>query len=83
MAKGSDAKVKSANVISNGRGCLGEPQVTATWLGEFGTVMTANEPGATVGGIGELVSVQIMPNPHHEVERVLSGQMRHFKPSHG
>ncbi|WP_375751001.1 propanediol utilization microcompartment protein PduA [Vibrio sp. HN007] len=68
----ADAMVKSANVELVGREQVGSGLVTVMVRGDVGAVKAATDAGAAAAGnVGELVSVHVIPRPHHEVENVL------------
>jgi ethanolamine utilization protein EutM len=64
----ADAMVKAANVEIVGREQVGDGLVAVVISGDVGAVKAATEAGAeTVSGIGELVSVHVIPRPHPEI----------------
>jgi microcompartment protein CcmL/EutN len=64
----ADAMVKAANVEIVGREQVGDGLVAVVISGDVGAVKAATEAGAeTVSGIGELVSVHVIPRPHSEI----------------
>ena len=68
----ADAMVKAANVTIVGRDQVGDGLVAVTIIGDVGAVKAATEAGAeTASGVGELVSVHVIPRPHEEVEKIL------------
>ncbi len=68
----ADAMVKAANVELVGREQVGSGLVTVMVRGDVGAVKAATDAGAVAAGnVGELVSVHVIPRPHHEVENVL------------
>ncbi|MFV0449485.1 MAG: ethanolamine utilization microcompartment protein EutM [Vibrio sp.] len=68
----ADAMVKSANVELVGREQVGSGLVTVMVRGDVGAVKAATDAGAAAANkVGELVSVHVIPRPHHEVEKVL------------
>ena len=68
----ADAMVKSANVELVGREQVGSGLVTVMVRGDVGAVKAATDAGAAAASnVGELVSVHVIPRPHHEVENVL------------
>ena len=79
----ADAMVKTANVTLTGKEYVGAAYVIVTCRGDVGAVKAATDAGAAAARrVGELVSVQVIPNPHDELEKVLPGQKRNDKPSH-
>ena len=66
----ADAMVKAANVTIVSRDQVGDGLVAITVVGDVGAVKAATEAGAeTVGQVGELVSVHVIPRPHAELGR--------------
>jgi ethanolamine utilization protein EutM len=64
----ADAMVKAANVEIVGREQVGDGLVAVIISGDVGAVKAATEAGAeTVNGVGELVSVHVVPRPHAEI----------------
>jgi ethanolamine utilization protein EutM len=64
----ADAMVKAANVAIVGRQEVGDGLVSVTIVGDVGAVKAATEAGAeTASGVGELVSVHVIPRPHAEL----------------
>ena len=72
----ADAMVKAANVKLISKEYAGSGLVTMTVKGDVGAVKAAVDAGAAAAKrVGELVSVHVIPRPHSEVEKVLSGKM--------
>jgi len=68
----ADAMVKTANVILIGKEYIGAGYVTVMVRGDVGAVKAATDAGAAAARrVGELISVHVIPRPHHEVERIL------------
>ena len=68
----ADAMVKAANVTLIGREQVGSGLVTVMVRGDVGAVKAATDAGAAAASrVGELVSVQVIPRPHEEVELIL------------
>ena len=68
----ADAMVKAANVILVGKEYIGAGYVTVMVRGDVGAVKAATDAGAAAARrVGELVSVQVIPRPHTEVERII------------
>jgi ethanolamine utilization protein EutM len=64
----ADAMVKAANVEIIGREQVGDGLVAVIISGDVGAVKAATEAGAeTASGLGELVSVHVIPRPHAEI----------------
>lgn len=72
----ADAMVKAANVTLISKEYAGSGLVTMTVKGDVGAVKAAVDAGAAAAKrIGELVSVHVIPRPHTEVDKVVSGKM--------
>jgi ethanolamine utilization protein EutM len=68
----ADAMVKAANVLLVGKEYIGAGYVTVMVRGDVGAVKAATDAGAAAARrVGELVSVHVIPRPHHEVEKIL------------
>ncbi|MBC7933335.1 MAG: BMC domain-containing protein, partial [Rubrivivax sp.] len=68
----ADAMVKAANVQLIGKEYIGAGYVTVFVRGDVGAVKAATDAGvAAVRRDGELISVPVIPRPHHDVERVI------------
>ncbi len=68
----ADTMVKSANVTLVGYEKIGSGLVTVMVRGDVGAVKAATDAGsAAASKVGELVSVQVTPRPHIEVEKIL------------
>ena len=68
----ADAMVKAANVTLIGSEYIGGGFVTVMVRGDVGAVKAATDAGgAAANRIGELVSVQVLPRPHQDVEMIL------------
>ena len=68
----ADAMVKAANVTLIGKVHVGGGLVTVMVRGDVGAVKAATEAGgAAADRVGELISVHVIPRPHHEVEYIL------------
>ena len=68
----ADAMVKAANVTLIGKEHVGGGLVTVMVRGDVGAVKAATDAGAAAASrVGELVSVQVIPRPHNEVEYIL------------
>ena len=68
----ADAMVKAANVSIVSREEVGDGLVAVVVRGDVGAVKAATEAGAeTASGVGELVSVHVIPRPHNELEAIL------------
>jgi ethanolamine utilization protein EutM len=72
LVEASDAMMKAANVDFLGWDKVGSGLVTAFVTGDVAAVKAATDAGANAAGrIGEVVSVQIIPRPHDEIDVVL------------
>jgi ethanolamine utilization protein EutM len=68
----ADAMVKAANVRLIGKEKVGGGYVTVFVRGDVGAVKAATDAGAAAAErVGELVSVQVIPRPHAELELIL------------
>ncbi|MBN1299041.1 MAG: BMC domain-containing protein [Actinobacteria bacterium] len=72
----ADAMVKAANVRLVSKEYAGSGLVTMTVKGDVGAVKAAVDAGAAAAKrIGEVVSIHVIPRPHTEVDKVVSGKM--------
>jgi len=72
----ADAMVKAANVRLISKEYAGSGLVTITVKGDVGAVKAAVDAGAAAAKrIGEVVSIHVIPRPHTEVDKVVSGKM--------
>jgi ethanolamine utilization protein EutM len=72
LVEASDAMMKAANVDFLGWDKVGSGLVTAFVTGDVAAVKAATDAGANAAGrIGEVISVQIIPRPHDELDVVL------------
>jgi ethanolamine utilization protein EutM len=70
----ADAMVKAANVTIISREEVGDGLVSVVVRGDVGAVKAATEAGAeTASGVGELVSVHVIPRPHNELGKHFGG----------
>lgn len=68
----ADAMVKAANVSLIGKVLVGGGLVTVMVRGDVGAVKAAVDAGAEAAKrIGELISVNVIPRPHGDVEAIL------------
>ncbi len=68
----ADAMVKAANITLIGKVHVGGAYVTVMVRGDVGAVKAATDAGAAAAQrVGELISVHVIPRPHHEVEYIL------------
>ncbi len=72
LVEATDAMLKAANVEFVGWDKVGSGLVTAFVTGDVAAVKAATDAGAAAGGrIGEIVSVQVIPRPHEDIDVVL------------
>ncbi len=72
LVEASDAMLKAANVEFLGWDKVGSGLVSAFVTGDVAAVKAATDAGANAGArIGEIVSVQVIPRPHEDLEIVL------------
>ena len=72
LVEASDAMMKAANVEFLGWDKVGSGLVSAFVTGDVAAVKAATDAGASAGGrIGEIVSVQVIPRPHEDLDVVL------------
>ena len=68
----ADAMVKAANVYLIGKEHVGGGLVTVMVRGDVGAEKAATDAGAAAAQrVGELISVQVIPRPHAQVETIL------------
>jgi len=72
LVEATDAMLKSANVSFLGWDKVGSGLVSAFVTGDVAAVKAATDAGAAAASrIGEVVSVQVIPRPHEDVNIVL------------
>ena len=72
LVEATDAMLKAANVQFMGWDKVGSGLVSAFVTGDVAAVKAATDAGASAGGrIGEVVSVQVIPRPHDDLNIVL------------
>ena len=73
LVTGVDAMLKSANVSLVGPvKQVGNALVSAVVVGDVAAVKAATDDGAQAArAVGEVVSVQVIPRPHDDVQAVL------------
>jgi ethanolamine utilization protein EutM len=77
LVEASDAMLKAANVEFIGWDKVGSGLVSAFVTGDVAAVKAATDAGAAAGGrIGEIVSVQVIPRPHEDLEVVLPARLK-------
>ena len=70
----ADAMLKAANVEIVGSEKIGSGLVSVIVTGEVGAVKAATEVGAEAAQrVGELVAVHVIPRPHGDVAKLLTG----------
>lgn len=71
----ADAMVKSANVDLVGYEKIGSGLVTVMVRGDVGAVKAATDAGvAAAEKVGQVISTHVIPRPHSDVEKILSGK---------
>jgi ethanolamine utilization protein EutM len=77
LVEATDAMLKAANVEFIGWDKVGSGLVSAFVTGDVAAVKAATDAGAAAGGrIGEIVSVQVIPRPHEDLEVVLPPRVK-------
>ncbi len=72
LVEATDAMLKAANVEFLGWDKVGSGLVSAFVTGDVAAVKAATDAGANAGGrIGEILSVQVIPRPHEDLDTVL------------
>ncbi len=72
LVEATDAMMKAANVQFLGWDKVGSGLVSAFVTGDVAAVKAATDAGANAAGrIGEVVSVQVIPRPHEDLDIVL------------
>ncbi len=72
LVEAADAMLKAANVRFLGWDKAGSGLVSAYVTGDVAAVKAATDAGASAASrIGEVVSVQVIPRPHEDLELVL------------
>jgi ethanolamine utilization protein EutM len=72
LVEATDAALKAANVQFLGWDKVGSGLVSVFLTGDVAAVKAATDAGAAAGGrIGEIVSVQVIPRPHEDLDVVL------------
>jgi ethanolamine utilization protein EutM len=68
----ADSMVKAANVSLLGYQTVGSGLVTVLVQGDVGAVKAAVDAGAAAAAkVGEVISVEVIPRPHNEVDDTL------------
>ena len=72
LIEACDAMLKAANVEMNGWRQVGGGLVTGFVVGDVAAVKAAVDAGASAASkVGEVVSVQVIPRPHEELNGML------------
>lgn len=72
LIEATDAMMKAANVQFMGWDKVGAGLVTTFVTGDVAAVKAATDAGASAAGrIGEVVSVEVIPRPHEDLDLVL------------
>ncbi len=72
LVEATDAMIKAANVQFVGWDKVGAGLVAAFVTGDVAAVKAATDAGAAAAGrIGEVVSVEVIPRPHEDLNLVL------------
>ena len=72
LVEATDAMMKAANVEFVGWDKIGSALVTAFVTGDVAAVKAATDAGAAAAArLGEVVSVQVIPRPHEDLDKVL------------
>ncbi|MFG0264799.1 MAG: BMC domain-containing protein [Rhodopirellula sp. JB055] len=68
----TDAMMKAANVQFLGWDKIGAGLATVFVTGDVAAVKAATDAGAAAAGrVGEVVSVQVIPRPHGDLEKIM------------
>jgi ethanolamine utilization protein EutM len=77
LIEATDAMMKAANVQFMGWDKVGSGLVSAFVTGDVAAVKAALDAGANAASrIGEVVSVQVIPRPHEDLEIVLPAPVK-------
>ena len=72
VIEATDAMLKAARVSYCGMRKVGSGLVSVFVTGDVAAVKAATDAGAAAGGrIGEIVTVQVIPRPHEDLDIVL------------
>ncbi len=72
----ADAMVKAANVKLISKAYVGSGYAAVIVSGDVGAVKAAVDSGsAAAKRVGEIISVHIIPRPHEELQKLISGKM--------
>ncbi|MFO0947159.1 MAG: BMC domain-containing protein [Planctomycetota bacterium] len=74
LIEAGDAMLKAANVTLLGWQKVGSGYVTVMVLGDVAAVKAAVDAGSSAASkVGEVLSVQVIPRPHGDLNKVLPG----------
>ena len=80
LVEATDAMMKAANVEFLGWDKVGGGLVSSFVSGDVAAVKAATDAGATSAGrVGEVVSVQVIPRPHDDLDSVLPKMFKKSK----
>ena len=80
LVEATDAMMKAANVQLLGWDKVGGGLVSSFVCGDVAAVKAATDAGATSAGrVGEVVSVQVIPRPHDDLDSVLPKSLKKAK----
>jgi microcompartment protein CcmL/EutN len=69
LLEAADSALKAANVTFTGYEAVGSGYVAAFFKGDVAAVKAAIDAGAAAAAtVGEVVSVQVIPRPHEDLE---------------
>ncbi|MBX3425445.1 MAG: BMC domain-containing protein [Pirellulales bacterium] len=72
LVEATDAMLKAANVEFHSWDKVGSGLATAIVTGDVAAVKAATDAGASAASrVGEVVSVQVIPRPHDDIDVVL------------
>ena len=72
LVEATDAMLKAANVQFYGWDKVGSGLVSVFVVGDVAAVKAATDAGAAAAGrIGEVVTVQVIPRPHEDLDHIL------------
>ncbi len=77
LVEASDAMMKAADVEFLGWDKIGSGLVSAFVTGDVAAVKAATDAGASAAGrIGEVLSVQVIPRPHDDLDVMLPAKQK-------
>ena len=77
LVEATDAMMKAANVDFLGWDKVGGGLATVFVTGDVAAVKAATDAGANAGGrVGEVISVQVIPRPHEDLNIVLPAPVK-------